>query len=300
MESSTCPYLGLKTDPNTPLSFASQGNYCHRARPVAPVNRDHQLKYCLSKDYPSCPVYTRDNVAPLPLEIYSNEYRQKIIRSIFQVISIVVLLYFTVFTSEMWWSNSGSKWYDKYLGELITEDILDSNSSPIPASQPPILDTDIKSPNATLSEDLSLSTQESTELPMGSCKPPDGWVSYTVQPTDSLFRLSLIFGISVVDIRSANCFQEDEIVHPGQVVYIPPTPTATPTSTPTLTPTIRRILPTLTYTSKPTAKPPKPTSPPPTSTPKPTQVPPTSTPIPPTVPPTKTSEPTPTLAPPAY
>jgi LysM repeat protein len=107
------------------------------------------------------------------------------------------------------------------------------------------------------------------------CGPPWGWVSYTVRPGDTLFKLSLAYGVSVPQIQFANCMGSSTYIRYGQTLYLPyvipirtAVPTAIPTFTPTLTPVAttavpptivipptatRTTAPTLTFTLVPTA-----------------------------------------------
>lgn len=132
--------------------------------------------------------------------------------------------------------------------------------------------------------------------------PPRGWVRVTVAAGETLFTLARRYGVSVDDLRRANCLTGDRILA-GQRLWVPPvivvpptlppSPTPLPTSTeaPTATPSV-------TPTPQPTATP----SATPTVTPTPTDtVPPTETPVliptwtPVTdLPPTETSTPSPT------
>jgi LysM repeat protein len=78
-----------------------------------------------------------------------------------------------------------------------------------------------------------------TPLPCGA---PYGWIAYYVQPGDTLYRLSLAYGISVADLQRANCQGASTLLHTGQLIFVPPwlphpaTPThpvlILPTSTP--------------------------------------------------------------------
>lgn len=55
---STCPRLGLESDPTSRHGFASAINYCYNVQPPAEIASDHQTTYCLRADYAQCPVYT--------------------------------------------------------------------------------------------------------------------------------------------------------------------------------------------------------------------------------------------------
>ncbi len=72
-------------------------------------------------------------------------------------------------------------------------------------------------------------TNEST-----SCGPPPNWVLYTVQSEDTLFELSIIFGVSIADLQEANCMGNSTLIKTGQQIYVPFILAITPTHTPTL------------------------------------------------------------------
>ena len=166
--------------------------------------------------------------------------------------------------------------------------------------------------------------------PRQVCGRPVGWVAYTIRHGDTLYRLAIRFGVTVAQLKQANCLVGDTI-YAGATLWVPyvaptatrrptptpipsrtPTPPATGTTTVTPTPTVPPTStgsetpePTATNTATPqptsgTSTPVPPTGtagptdtsipPEPTATP----VPPTATPLPPTltpVPPTNTPAP---------
>ncbi len=63
------------------------------------------------------------------------------------------------------------------------------------------------------------------------CGPPVGWVRYTVQPGDTLFKLSLALGVSVPQLQSANCLNSSVILV-GQLLWVPFIPRPADTLTP--------------------------------------------------------------------
>lgn len=86
--------------------------------------------------------------------------------------------------------------------------------------------------------------------------PPPGWVAYIVRQGDTLFRLSVVLGVSQYQLQAANCIVGTETIYAGQVLYVPflpptpvPTKTVTPTQTLTHTPvTPTTAVPTITHT----------------------------------------------------
>ncbi len=110
-----------------------------------------------------------------------------------------------------------------------------------------------------------------TPRPFVSCGPPPGWVLYTVQRGDTLYALSVAFGVTVPQLQNANCLGSSTYIQAGQQLFVPnvptntppasqtPTPTSTPSPTVTLTPSITftpsATIPSSTPTSSPTPTP---------------------------------------------
>ena len=110
-----------------------------------------------------------------------------------------------------------------------------------------------------------------------SCVPPDGWVSYTLQPGDTLGSIAQRIDITVEELSRFNCLSDANDVS-GQEIFVPhipnrltltkPTVTFTPLSPtetdlpPTSTNTLTVVPPTETPTNEPspTAQPNTPTS----------------------------------------
>jgi LysM repeat protein/uncharacterized protein YkwD len=78
--------------------------------------------------------------------------------------------------------------------------------------------------------------------------------TYVVQPGDTLYRLSLRYGVPLPTLAAANHMNVDDIIYVGQVLVIPqpatPGQTLVPTATPTLVPS-PALTPTLTPTNPP-------------------------------------------------
>lgn len=108
------------------------------------------------------------------------------------------------------------------------------------------------------------------------CGPLLGWVRYTVQPGDTLFRVSSMYGTTVSLLQQANCLGTSTAIRTGQLLWVPNVPPRLPSFTPGVTlvpdfPTVTPVptdVPTepLTQTPPPTntdePPPPAPTEPP--------------------------------------
>jgi hypothetical protein len=64
-----CPFLGLRDDPATALSFPSSHTRCFHARPALPVKLEYQRTYCLAINHTSCEEYYHEPDNPLPPEM---------------------------------------------------------------------------------------------------------------------------------------------------------------------------------------------------------------------------------------
>jgi LysM repeat protein len=104
----------------------------------------------------------------------------------------------------------------------------------------------------------------STVIPCGA---PASWGSYTVAPGDTLYRISILYRVTVQQLMQANCLRTSNI-NAGQVLRVPRVPTSTPAVTDTPLPTLTDV-PSL--TPVPTTEIPSPTTEAsPTNTPMPT------------------------------
>ncbi len=82
-----------------------------------------------------------------------------------------------------------------------------------------------------------------------TCAVPSGWVPYTVQSGDNLFRVGLRYGETVGDLFDANCLT-GATLEVGDVLYVPPvTPRALPTTAPNAAASPPGIVPTGTQTA---------------------------------------------------
>lgn len=295
-----CPYLGLLQDSQTTLAFPSTSNLCYHAKPLVSPSLEYQRSFCLNgRQHTHCPVFIRRRLAPLPSEIsgshpskplFGKPIKKQVILPI--LLGCVVLILGVI--GVLWLSNNHHGSTGALTGEL---------GSPAPFSnEPPLstatfLITNIPiTPNldesAITGTDTPLVTASETGTPLPTqtptrigitpvpvhtlvpCGSPNNWVVYIVQPGDSLFRISQIYGVTVAELQRANCLGTSTTLHTGQILYVPPWSPVAPSSTPPIL-----VLPTSTSINTPTD----------------TQVfiPPSDTPIPATQPPVDTDTPVP-------
>jgi LysM repeat protein len=171
---------------------------------------------------------------------------------------------------------------------------LQEETTPNPTASPiqPTAVLPTYTPTPTLSKtptSEASATIPSTQIAL--CGPPPGWVIYTVQPGDTLYRLSRSVGVSIAEIQWANCLGNSTTIRNGQQLFLPrippppvlpttppppvfiPTVTPLPTESPTATAPPATPVPTETLTMEPTLPPTDTPIPLPTDTPEPTTLP---------------------------
>ena len=122
-----------------------------------------------------------------------------------------------------------------------------------PKVTPSVTFTMEPSPEDTLSEETPTFTA-THQL----CGPPSSWIIYIVKPGDNLYRIGLAFGVTVDQLKFANCLTSDNI-RAGQRLNVPNVPTRVPTITQTPTdeppPATKTPQPTIEPTIPPTLPP---------------------------------------------
>lgn len=105
---------------------------------------------------------------------------------------------------------------------------------------------------------LAQTATPSPSLTPAKCGPPLGWITYRIQSSDTLFRISRLYGVSVPQLQFANCMGNSTFLRVGDLIFVPnvatQTPEITPTGTnpPTQTSTVETQYPSSTNTSTPT------------------------------------------------
>lgn len=132
-----------------------------------------------------------------------------------------------------------------------------------------------------------------TAIPCGA---PFGWVQIIIQPGDTLFHISQLYGVTVSQLQRANCLGYSTSLIAGGRLWVPNVVTSTPSATP-INIEFDTVTPIPSNTSQPTSTPEPPTVtatdvPPSETLPPPTEVPPSVTPPLPTVTPSPTETPT--------
>lgn len=108
-------------------------------------------------------------------------------------------------------------------------------STPSMTDTPPASPTPPSLPSTTPALQTSVTaTLQNSATPV-PCGAPAGWLTYYVQPGDTLYRLSQAYGISVARLQRANCMGSSTLLKTGQLLFVPPWP---PQPTMYLSPTL--------------------------------------------------------------
>jgi LysM repeat protein len=243
-----CHYLGLLEDSQATLSFLSGSNLCYHAKPLASPNLEYQRLVCLKgRRHTLCPVFLRSEIGPLPPDISGGPATTLFLgMSIEKRVLLPILLGFVVLvlglTVLMWLISNqagrtpGSPIPTSTLLSLVT------GTNPVTAI-PTIPNGD---PSVTANVDMPVTAYSGTITPQfptlngitliptqtkALCGSPATWIVYIVRPGDSLYHLSLVYGVTVAELQRANCLGTSSILHTGQLLYVPPIAPLAPSPT---------------------------------------------------------------------
>jgi len=68
-----CPFLGLDDDPGTSAIYPTGRNRCYRFPKSRSIALDQQSSFCLSSNYPSCPIYQSQQPGQLALPVLPDQ-----------------------------------------------------------------------------------------------------------------------------------------------------------------------------------------------------------------------------------
>ena len=225
-----CPFLGVLEDPETSLGFPSEMNYCHAAEPPGVPRFDQQLDRCLSLTYLGCPVYSAQEKGPLPKDIRLGIKGGGVpikIQSSWLVRTIGAFIIATLIFFIGWFGVSGLTRSINESSAAKTQANLPILSTPTPLPPSPTR-TALPSPYLQASPVVTetptppLVSTLNPGNPPTNCGRPAGWRVYTVRSGDTLYELSLTFGVTVSQLQSVNCLGTSTVLHVGRTLYVPP------------------------------------------------------------------------------
>ncbi len=69
----SCPYIGMRSDPQTHVGIPDTRNCCHLVNPPREVSINHQQALCLGQHFPSCQVYMTSGEGEVPEGIFEGD-----------------------------------------------------------------------------------------------------------------------------------------------------------------------------------------------------------------------------------
>jgi len=221
-----CPLLTLGGDPRAVSATADAAHRCAAGASLAPIDRDHQVRFCLSGGYEGCERYRThlEEVGPVgptwgpaapdatfgstrlvmeaaPRTVIPNRSRR------LGTAALIVVLLIGVGAVAAWAGLGG------------LQDLLGPGASPSPSALASPSAT--SEPSGTAVPTASPTTPASpTPTPGPTPTPAPTPVTYIVQSGDTLNAIAARYGTTAQAIMDANGLTSDEI-QIGQVLIIP-------------------------------------------------------------------------------
>lgn len=221
---SVCPFLGVSDDPGTALSFLSASNYCHHAKPISPIRRAHQARFCLGDSYEKCQVFKTQGSQPLPPEIGEPKYSvHPNLRRVLLLSSLFVILAAAIIVLDVTGTSSTNS---KQIEQEINFQALQTITQMAQLTQMGIVQT----PEPSLTPEPSPTVAEITptpfptgfvphqlEVPFGS---NPKFVIHKVQAGENFMRFMQNYNTSKAAIVAVN-FGFDSILWADSILIIP-------------------------------------------------------------------------------
>jgi len=158
-----CPYIGIKTDPDTSFDYPSIWNACHRTRPPEVPLLDHQNTTCLTPGYIVCPVFMSANGEKFPPELIEKvQHRSRKIKhawiiGVTLVLAILVILFLVIKVLKPGMTPtkltpSSSVPESTQSISVMTEEVTDTKLAPIETPMVEVTKTEAMMPSETLVE----------------------------------------------------------------------------------------------------------------------------------------------------
>jgi LysM repeat protein len=208
-----CPFLGQEDDPQTHTDFSSSRNYCYRTEKPTPILLESQQSYCLTKDYPNCPIYQDISHLTLPIGVSSDKWVEPD-RPISKLVWTAFVVFFLLGVLVISWFIKPNL----FLSKRLEPTPIPISKSSIPLAETSLTDI-VPTPTLVLTSTLhpsatATSTETPTAIPFTPVPLGLGTPSKTIPQLlihriaqgDSLALLASRFGTSVAAIQSVNYF----------------------------------------------------------------------------------------------
>jgi len=224
-----CPLLTLGGDPRAVSATADPAHRCAASGSLSTIDRDHQVRFCLSVGYEACDRYrthveqvgpvgaawgpaapdatfgsTRVVVESAPRTVIPSRPRR------LGTAALMVIVLLGIGAAVAWAGLGGLEGLEGLLGP-------DASPSPSAAASPSATSEPSRTPRPSASPTAAPTpTPTPAPTPIPAATP----VTYIVQSGDTLNAIAARYGTTAQAIMDANGLTSD-VIHPGQVLIIP-------------------------------------------------------------------------------
>jgi len=247
-ESSNCPFIGIKGEPDSFFGYPSASNYCFHASPPGSVKLSHQEKYCLSGSFRECEIFFSSGLEPLPDSIQSTVKTRKPVSSqeiirfglpSLIALGVIIIFLFLIFRRPLYGDSSAipntstspattanntisptianQSGNTQETGDLKLGTFQKTTPSPsqIPANTPE--PTGTFTPTSTFTPDFT--PGPGLETPFG---PENSYILHAVAEGESYPKLAQIFDTTAEVLKAINLIPEDIGLRTGIVIVVIP------------------------------------------------------------------------------
>jgi len=105
----SCPFLGVRDDPNTPMGYPTADNYCYAFKTAKQIDLVTQRRHCLSDCYTECSIYQQKTAAVAKKT--SGEFKSagrfpRIVNG--RTLALAIMLILIVLAVLIWWPPPGT------------------------------------------------------------------------------------------------------------------------------------------------------------------------------------------------
>jgi len=208
---SKCPYLGIKTDPDTSFDYPSIWNACHRTKPPEIPLLDHQNTTCLTPEHIICPVFMSANGEKFPPELIehvqqrSRKIKRTLVISLTLVLAILIILFLVIkvlqpgMTSEKITPSSPVPETTQSI-PVMTEEVTETKLASIETPMVEVTKTETMTPSETLVE---AEIVHKLDVPIGS---DYQFIIHQVLEGESLEQYAVLYNTNRETITKLNYF----------------------------------------------------------------------------------------------
>lgn len=205
-----CPFLGIKTDPDTAFDYSSIWNACNRSEPPEIPLLDYQSTTCLTPAYVSCPIYKSKEDIKFPPNLIehvhlrsSKRKRTWIIGIALVLLVLVIFLIFGKFLAPESVPEVSVSQPVKKTTQVISQDIEETSTATkmegeTPSAEVTLIETSASTKISSLTE-----TIHKLDVPIGT---DYQFIIHQVLEGESLEQYAVLYNTNRETITKINYF----------------------------------------------------------------------------------------------